>query len=56
VGRPIRNVRPILPDYSEGIQIKTDDSDPRFISALARGLAILRCFELDQKLLGNIES
>ena len=55
MGRPIRNVSPILPDYSEGIQIKTDDSDPRFISALARGLAILRCFELDQKLLGNVE-
>ena len=55
MGRPIRNVNPILPDYSEGIQVKTDDSDPRFISALARGLAILRCFELDQKLLGNIE-
>ena len=55
MGRPIRNASPILPDYSEGIQIKTDDSDPRFISALARGLAILRCFELDQKLLGNVE-
>jgi DNA-binding IclR family transcriptional regulator len=55
VGRPTRKDKPILPDYSEGIQIKTDDEDPRFNNALARGLAILRAFQLDQKLLGNLE-
>lgn len=61
MGRPIRNLGTIssmgklLPDYSEGIQIKTDDADPRFNNALARGLAILRAYQLDQTLLGNIE-
>lgn len=61
MGRPIRNVGTIssmgklLPDYSEGVQIKTDDADPRFNNALARGLAILRAYQLDQTLLGNVE-
>jgi DNA-binding IclR family transcriptional regulator len=55
VGRPTRKDKPILPDYSEGIQIKTEDDDPRFNNALARGLAILRAFQLDQTLLGNVE-
>src|SRR4029079_12155970 len=55
VGRPTRKDKPILPDYGEGIQIKTDDEDPRFNNALARGLAILRSFALDQTLLGNVE-
>ncbi len=55
VGRPSRKDKPILPDYSEGIQIKTEDDDPRFNNALARGLAILRSFQLDQQLLGNVE-
>src|SRR5690606_23131961 len=43
------------PDYAEGLQIKTEDDDPRFNNALARGLAILRCFDLDTPLLGNLE-
>jgi DNA-binding IclR family transcriptional regulator len=55
VGRPTRKDKPILPDYSEGIQIKTEDDDPRFNNALARGLAILRTFQLDEQLLGNVE-
>jgi DNA-binding IclR family transcriptional regulator len=55
VGRPTRKDKPILPDYGEGIQIKTEDEDPRFNNALARGLAILRSFQLDQTLLGNVE-
>ena len=55
MGRPIRAQKPVLPDYSEGIQIKTEDEDPRFNNALARGLAILRCFQLDETLLGNVE-
>lgn len=55
MGRPIRKDKPVLPDYGEGVQIKTDDADPRFNNALARGLAILRSFQLDQKLLGNVE-
>ena len=55
LGRPSRKDKPVLPDYSEGIQIKTDDADPRFNNALARGLAILRAFQLDEKLLGNVE-
>jgi DNA-binding IclR family transcriptional regulator len=55
VGRPSRNDKPVLPDYSEGIQIKTEDEDPRFNNALARGLAILRTFQFDRKLLGNVE-
>jgi DNA-binding IclR family transcriptional regulator len=55
VGRPSRLEKPVLPDYSEGIQIKTEDEDPRFNNALARGLAILRTFQFDRKLLGNLE-
>lgn len=55
VGRPSRTDRPVLPDYAEGIQIKTEDDDPRFNNALARGLAILRTFQFDRKLLGNVE-
>lgn len=55
MGRPSRKDKPILPDYSEGIQIKTEDEDPRFNNALARGLAILRTFQLDEPLLGNQE-
>jgi DNA-binding IclR family transcriptional regulator len=45
----------VVPDYSEGIQIKTEDADPRFNNALARGLAILRAFQVDRRLLGNRE-
>nr|WP_242529105.1 IclR family transcriptional regulator [Ramlibacter ginsenosidimutans] len=55
VGRPSRTDKPVLPDYSEGIQIKTEDDDPRFNNAVARGLAILRAFQFDRKLLGNVE-
>jgi DNA-binding IclR family transcriptional regulator len=55
VGRPSRKDKPVLPDYAEGIQIKTEDDDPRFNNAVARGLAILRTFQFDQKLLGNVE-
>jgi DNA-binding IclR family transcriptional regulator len=55
VGRLSRKERSILPDYSEGIQIKTEDDDPRFNNALARGLAILRSFQFDRKFLGNVE-
>ncbi|MEJ7929347.1 IclR family transcriptional regulator [Ramlibacter sp. AN1015] len=55
MGRPARHEKPVLPDYSEGIQIKTEDEDPRFNNALARGLAILRVFQFDQALLGNNE-
>src|SRR5207237_2560392 len=55
VGRPSRKDKPVLPDYCEGIQIKTEDEDPRFNNAVARGLAILRTFQFDRKLLGNVE-
>jgi len=57
MGRPSRNDRDRiqLPDYAEGIQVKTEDEDPRFNNALARGLAILRAFEIDRPLLGNLE-
>ncbi|MDQ2735462.1 MAG: IclR family transcriptional regulator [Pseudomonadota bacterium] len=55
MGRPRRNDKVVVPDYSEGIQIKTEDADPRFNNALARGLAILRAFEVDRRLLGNRE-
>jgi len=55
LGRPRRNDKVVLPDYSEGIQIKTEDADPRFNNALARGLAVLRAFQVDRKLLGNLE-
>lgn len=55
MARPSRSSKPVLPDYSEGIQIKTEDEDPRFNNALARGLAILRTFQFDQRLLGNME-
>jgi DNA-binding IclR family transcriptional regulator len=57
MGRPSSKDRDriILPDYAEGIQIKTDDEDPRFNNALARGLAILRTFDIDSALLGNLD-
>jgi DNA-binding IclR family transcriptional regulator len=55
LGRPSRKDKVVLPDYSEGIQIKTEDDDPRFNTALARGLAILRAFQVDVQLLGNLE-
>lgn len=55
MGRPRRNDKVVLPDYSEGIQIKTEDADPRFNNALARGLAVLRAFQVDRRLLGNLE-
>jgi DNA-binding IclR family transcriptional regulator len=55
VGRPSRKDKPVLPDYSEGIQVKTEDEDPRFNNAVARGMAILRTFQFDRKLLGNVE-
>ena len=29
--------------------------DPDFVNALARGLAILRAFQLDEPLMGNVE-
>ena len=52
MGRPSSKDRDriILPDYAEGIQIKTDDEDARFNNALARGLAILRAFERREEL------
>ena len=55
MGRPSRKDKPVLPDYSEGIQLKTEDEDPRFNNALARGLAILRTFQFEEPLLGNVE-
>jgi len=55
VGRPRQSDKVVVPDYSEGIQIKTEDDDPRFNNALARGLAILRTFQFDRQLLGNVE-
>jgi DNA-binding IclR family transcriptional regulator len=55
MGRPSRNAKVTLPDYAEGIQIKTEDADPRFNNALARGLAVLRAFHVDARLLGNLE-
>ena len=54
-GRPRRSDKVAVPDYSEGLQIKTEDPDPRFNNALARGLAMLRAFQLDRTLLGNLE-
>jgi len=55
VGRPRQSDKVVVPDYSEGIQITTADDDPRFNNALARGLALLRAFQVDRKLLGNLE-
>lgn len=55
MARPSRSSKPVLPDYAEGIQIKTEDEDARFNNALARGLAVLRAFQFDQRLLGNQE-
>ncbi|MEI8267762.1 MAG: IclR family transcriptional regulator [Betaproteobacteria bacterium] len=55
MGRPRRNEKVVVPDYTEGIQIKTEDADPRFNNALARGLAILRAFQIDRTLLGNLD-
>jgi len=54
-GRPRRSDKVAVPDYSEGLQIKTEDPDPRFNNALARGLALLRAFQIDRTLLGNLE-
>jgi DNA-binding IclR family transcriptional regulator len=55
MGRPRRNEKVVVPDYTEGIQIKTEDPDPRFNNVLARGLAVLRAFQIDRTLLGNLE-
>lgn len=55
MGRPSRKDKPVLPDYAEGIQIRTEDEDPRFSNALARGLAVLRAFQVDVEMLGNLE-
>lgn len=55
VGRPPRAAKVAVPDYAEGIQIKTSDADPRFNNVLARGLAILRAFQIDRQWLGNLE-
>lgn len=55
VGRPPRAAKVVVPDYAEGIQIKTSDPDPRFNNVLARGLAILRAFQIDRQWLGNLE-
>jgi DNA-binding IclR family transcriptional regulator len=55
MGRPPHHVKRAVPDYSEGVQVKTDDADPRFNNALARGLAVLRAFALERPLLGNQE-
>lgn len=55
MGRPSRKDKPVLPDYSEGIQVRTEGDDPRFNNAVARGMAVLRAFGFDRQLLGNIE-
>lgn len=55
MGRPSRNEKIAVPDYSEGIQIQTEDEDPRFNTALARGLAILRSFHMERSVMGNQE-
>ena len=55
MGRPRRHAKVAVPDYAEGLQIKTEDPDPRFNNALARGLAILRAFHLDRQRLGNLD-
>lgn len=55
VGRPRHSDKMPLPDYAEGVQIRTEDDDLRFNNALARGLAILRAFQIDTPLLGNVE-
>lgn len=44
-----------MPDYAEALEVKTSDPDPRFNNALARGLAIVRCFQLDDRMMGNAE-
>jgi DNA-binding IclR family transcriptional regulator len=55
LGRPNRKKATTQSIYSEGVPIKTEDEDPRFSNALARGLAILRAFSVDGALLGNLE-
>lgn len=55
MGRPSRKDKIVVPDYSEGLQLRIDDPDPRFNAALARGLAILRSFHIDQQMLANNE-
>lgn len=44
-----------MPDYAEALEVRTSDPDTRFNNALARGLAILRCFQLDDRMMGNAE-
>ena len=55
MGRPTRKKASVQSLYSEGVRIKTEDDDPRFSNALARGLAVLRAFSVDAGLLGNLE-
>lgn len=47
MGSPKRNL--------DAYALSVDDSHPQFVTALARGLAILRCFEYGEPYLGNRE-
>lgn len=55
MARPTRVMKPFPTNYAESLDIRIDDDDPRFNTALARGLAILRSFQLDDRMLSNVE-
>ncbi|MEZ5660676.1 MAG: IclR family transcriptional regulator [Burkholderiaceae bacterium] len=55
MARPARVMKPFPTNYAESLDIRIDDEDPRFNTALARGLAILRAFQLDDRMLSNVE-
>jgi DNA-binding IclR family transcriptional regulator len=55
VARPGHNKNRRSRTREELIERTVDPRDPRFNTALARGIAVLRAFELDQQFLGNAD-
>lgn len=55
MARPGHNKRRQSRTKEEPIERTVDPSDPRFNIALARGIAVLRAFQLDEQFLGNTD-
>jgi len=55
VARPGHNKKRRSRTREQPIERTVDPSDPRFNTALARGIAVLRAFELDEQFLGNAD-
>jgi hypothetical protein len=55
VARPGYNEKRRSRAREQPIERTVDPTDPRFNTALARGIAVLRAFELDEQFLGNAD-